>query len=155
MDLTIFWSECACTRVHMPGHKHVRRQACKCVSLRLLAVHTWVPAPASLLVRHMKLTASAACASDACAALVPGVELRHALEEWQDRRLSGENSPSRLSTGFLDGTHPVVDIYELKVGRPISAFCRDTNAQSESFAGSPWHSYILCVLQMLLSIPVC
>ena len=50
-----------------------------------------------------------------CESVVPGVELRTALDEWQDRRFSGENSPSRLTTGFLDGNNPIVDIYELKV----------------------------------------
>ncbi|KAK9806465.1 hypothetical protein WJX73_010630 [Symbiochloris irregularis] len=45
-----------------------------------------------------------------------GEELRVALEEWQDRRFSlTEDSPSRLTTGFLDGNNPIVDIYELKV----------------------------------------
>ena len=44
-----------------------------------------------------------------------GEELRAALEEWQDRRLTTADAPSRLSTGFLDGNNPIVDIYELKV----------------------------------------
>ena len=51
--------------------------------------------------------------------VAPGVELRSALEEWQDRRFSSADSPSRLTTGFLDGNNPVVDIYELKVGAPV------------------------------------
>ena len=44
-----------------------------------------------------------------------GEELRVALEEWQDRRFCCDDSPSRLTTGFLDGNNPIVDIYELKV----------------------------------------
>lgn len=45
-----------------------------------------------------------------------GVEMRSAMEEWQDRRFSEQdNAPSRLTTGFLDGNNPIVDIYELKV----------------------------------------
>ncbi len=45
--------------------------------------------------------------------LVAGEELRHAVEEWQMKR--GTVGP-RLTTGFLDGTNPIVDMYELKVG---------------------------------------
>ena len=49
-----------------------------------------------------------------------GEELRAALEQWQDRRASEsggtrEQALPRLTTGFLDGTHPIVDCYELKV----------------------------------------
>ena len=49
-----------------------------------------------------------------------GEELRAALEEWQDRRADEcskacTETRSRLTTGFLDGSHPVVDCYELKV----------------------------------------
>lgn len=46
-----------------------------------------------------------------------GEELRAAVEEWQAKRgsLGGEGG-QRLTTAFLDGTHPVVDVYELKVG---------------------------------------
>ena len=49
-----------------------------------------------------------------------GVELRAALEEWQDRRAAESSAACeltrpRLTTGFLDGTHPIVDCYELKV----------------------------------------
>ncbi len=41
-----------------------------------------------------------------------GMELKDAVEEWQMKR----NVPEpRLTTGFLEGTHPVVDCYELKV----------------------------------------
>lgn len=39
-------------------------------------------------------------------------ELRGAVEEWQQKR----DVRSRLTTGFLDGVRPVVDVYELKVG---------------------------------------
>ena len=56
-------------------------------------------------------------ADRACANV--GEELRAALEEWQDRRLTSEDAPSRLSTGFLDGNNPIVDIYELKVNCPF------------------------------------
>ena len=41
-------------------------------------------------------------------------ELRGAVEDWQAKH-SGPETPLRLTTGFLDGTSPVVDIYELKV----------------------------------------
>eukprot|EP00891_Asterochloris_glomerata_P005711 jgi/Astpho2/5711/e_gw1.00079.125.1_t len=41
-----------------------------------------------------------------------GEELRTAVEEWQDKRSVPQ---PRLTTGFLDGTHPIVDSYELKV----------------------------------------
>ena len=48
-------------------------------------------------------------------------ELRAAVEEWQQRADSESAVPCapprpRLTTGFLDGTHPIVDVYELKVG---------------------------------------
>ena len=36
------------------------------------------------------------------------------MEEWQAKRGSSNGAP-RLTTGFLDGTHPIVDAYELKV----------------------------------------
>ena len=44
-----------------------------------------------------------------------GEELRTAVEEWQDKRSVPQ---PRLTTGFLDGTHPIVDSYELKVRPP-------------------------------------
>ena len=45
-----------------------------------------------------------------------GVELKAAVEDWQMKR----NVPEpRLTTGFLEGTHPVVDVYELKVSRHL------------------------------------
>ena len=48
----------------------------------------------------------------ACWECCAGVELKAAVEEWQRKR----NVPEpRLTTGFLEGTHPVVDVYELKV----------------------------------------
>lgn len=40
--------------------------------------------------------------------------MRGAVEDWQAKH-SGPEMPLRLTTGFLDGTSPVVDIYELKV----------------------------------------
>ncbi|CAL8468092.1 g7631 [Coccomyxa elongata] len=43
-----------------------------------------------------------------------GEELRAAVEEWQAKRASCSGAP-RLTTGFLDGTCPIVDAYELKV----------------------------------------
>ena len=43
-----------------------------------------------------------------------GEELRAAVEEWQAKRSHSSDAP-RLTTGFLDGTHPIVDAYELKV----------------------------------------
>ena len=63
-----------------------------------------------------------------------GEELRAALEEWQDRRADESSKActetrSRLTTGFLDGSHPVVDCYELKVlslraaGCPVFLLC--------------------------------
>lgn len=39
------------------------------------------------------------------------------MEEWQLKRGSPGGGGQRLTTAFLDGTHPVVDVYELKVGR--------------------------------------
>ena len=36
------------------------------------------------------------------------------MEEWQAKRSHASGAP-RLTTGFLDGTHPIVDAYELKV----------------------------------------
>lgn len=46
-------------------------------------------------------------------------ELRAALEEWQSRHMAADKICSNvlmpLSTGFLEGTRPVVDMYELKV----------------------------------------
>jgi hypothetical protein len=44
---------------------------------------------------------------------VAGEELRAAVEEWQAKRADATGAP-RLTTGFLDGTHPIVDAYELK-----------------------------------------
>lgn len=41
-----------------------------------------------------------------------GVQLRQAVEEWTARNGVAHGV---LTTGFLDGTHPLVDIYELKV----------------------------------------
>jgi hypothetical protein len=35
------------------------------------------------------------------------------VEEWQHKRGTPEGG-QRLTTAFLDGTHPVVDVYELK-----------------------------------------
>ncbi|KAI3425893.1 hypothetical protein D9Q98_007866 [Chlorella vulgaris] len=43
-----------------------------------------------------------------------GEELRAAVEEWQQKRGTPAGS-QRLTTAFLDGTHPIVDVYELKV----------------------------------------
>ena len=44
------------------------------------------------------------------------------MEEWQAKH-PGPDMPTRLTTGFLDGTHPVVDIYELKAGLlPVPPF---------------------------------
>ena len=43
-----------------------------------------------------------------------GEELGAAVEEWQAKRSQAGGAP-RLTTGFLDGTHPIVDAYELKV----------------------------------------
>jgi atypical dual specificity phosphatase len=37
------------------------------------------------------------------------------VEEWQAKRGTPAGG-QRLTTAFLDGTHPVVDVYELKVG---------------------------------------
>lgn len=37
------------------------------------------------------------------------------MEEWQLKRGSPGGGGQRLTTAFLDGTHPVVDVYELKV----------------------------------------
>ncbi len=48
-----------------------------------------------------------------CADGASGEELRAAVEEWQTKRASSTGAP-RLTTGFLDGTHPIVDAYELK-----------------------------------------
>lgn len=40
-----------------------------------------------------------------------GYDLKHAVDAWQ-----AKNGVERvLTTGFLDGTHPIVDTYELKV----------------------------------------
>lgn len=49
------------------------------------------------------------------------------MEEWQAKRSYAGGAP-RLTTGFLDGTHPIVDAYELKVGlelalRPMHSQC--------------------------------
>ena len=44
-----------------------------------------------------------------------GEELRAAVEEWQQKRGTPVGG-QRLTTAFLDGTHPIVDVYELKVG---------------------------------------
>ncbi|KAK9822629.1 hypothetical protein WJX81_000355 [Elliptochloris bilobata] len=49
-----------------------------------------------------------------------GEELRTAVEEWQAKRSGTPGTPrlsaaSAITTGFLDGTHPIVDAYELKV----------------------------------------
>lgn len=41
-----------------------------------------------------------------------GEELKAAVGEWQSRH----QLERVLTTGFLDGTHPIVDTYELKVG---------------------------------------
>ena len=46
-------------------------------------------------------------------------ELRGAVEEWQARADCGEGASApprpRLLACFLDGAHPIVDVYELKV----------------------------------------
>ena len=47
---------------------------------------------------------------------IPGEQLRDAVEEWQIKRQQG--TAPRLTTGFLDGTHPIVDAYELKARFP-------------------------------------
>lgn len=39
------------------------------------------------------------------------------MEEWQQKRGTPAGG-QRLTTAFLDGTHPIVDVYELKVCRP-------------------------------------
>lgn len=44
-------------------------------------------------------------------------EMRGAVEDWQAKH-SRPEMPLRLTTGFLDGSSPVVDIYELKVWLP-------------------------------------
>ncbi len=48
-----------------------------------------------------------------------GQELRHAVDEWQSKH----GVERVLTTGFLDGTHPIVDVYELKVRRALSSRC--------------------------------
>ena len=48
--------------------------------------------------------------------MLAGEELRAAVEEWQAKRSHASGAP-RLTTGFLDGTHPIVDAYELKASR--------------------------------------
>ena len=50
------------------------------------------------------------------------------MEEWQTKRSSAPGTPrlsavSAITTGFLDGTHPIVDAYELKV-RPEPHWAR-------------------------------
>ena len=54
--------------------------------------------------------------------LYPGEELRAAVEEWQAKRRPLSEGVPRLTTGFLDGTHPIVDAYELKVRRPANLY---------------------------------
>lgn len=66
----------------------------------------------------MKLRTLACCDCDTdaatrtCSPRERGVQLREAVDEWTAR-----NGVARgeLTTGFLDGTHPLVDVYELKV----------------------------------------
>lgn len=41
------------------------------------------------------------------------------MEEWQAKRGPAPAGAQRLTTAFLDGTHPVVDVYELKVGQAV------------------------------------
>lgn len=48
-----------------------------------------------------------------------GEELRAAVDEWQAKRAT-EAAPALAIGGFLDGSHPVVDAYELKA-RPALA----------------------------------
>lgn len=61
-------------------------------------------------------------------------ELRTALEEWQVRADADSSSAAhprpRLTTGFLDGTHPVVDVYELKVRYDTTRPCLRCNLQA-------------------------
>ena len=50
------------------------------------------------------------------------------MEEWQTKRSGTPGTPrlssvSAITTGFLDGTHPIVDAYELKVGPKIPWHC--------------------------------
>lgn len=46
-----------------------------------------------------------------------GEELRAAVEEWQVKRgTAAAAGAQRLTTAFLDGIYPIVDVYELKVG---------------------------------------
>ncbi|KAL4432560.1 hypothetical protein ABPG77_000497 [Micractinium sp. CCAP 211/92] len=44
-----------------------------------------------------------------------GEELRAAVEEWQVKRGTAAAGAQRLTTAFLDGIYPIVDVYELKV----------------------------------------
>ncbi len=52
------------------------------------------------------------CLSVAPCRRTRGEELKAAVGEWQSRHALERV----LTTGFLDGTHPIVDTYELKVG---------------------------------------
>ena len=62
------------------------------------------------------------------------------MEEWQHKRGTPEGG-QRLTTAFLDGTHPVVDVYELKAsaregqGRVGRAGLAGQGWQGEVFAG--------------------
>jgi len=66
----------------------------------------------------------AASLSRACELCRAGEELQRAVEDWQAKRSGAPGAPngaapSGITTGFLDGTHPIVDAYELKA-RPAA-----------------------------------
>lgn len=73
-----------------------------------------------------------------------GEELRSAVEEWQTKHSSSVTA-TRLTTGFLDGTHPVVDAYELKAG-PFSFLPRCFPSPEFMFLGISASLPIACML---------
>lgn len=86
-----------------------------------------------------------------------GEELRTAVEEWQIKH-SQPNPSAKLTTGFLDGTHPVVDAYELKV---CTLSCRKIAMLSEvtqhlgSYLDPCPRTWICSRVKYLLSAVLC
>lgn len=59
--------------------------------------------------QYLSLTIVVCCLTSACS--TAGAELHEAIASWQARH----HLAAVLSTGFLDGSHPIVDVYELGV----------------------------------------
>ncbi len=93
------------------------------------------------------LSSPAASLVRACERRCAGEELQRAVEDWQAKRSGAPSAPngaapSGITTGFLDGTHPIVDAYELKA-RPAAR------------ALGAWASWPACVVPAGLHATPC